>query len=72
MRRGCISLGNIKCDACGRDINYPERYLIVDEKDGEEVASNDDQIRYCVDCALAKGYAHYRQDKNDRVLTFLP
>jgi hypothetical protein len=71
MRRGCISLGNIKCDACGRDINYPERYLVVDEKDGEEVEKGD-QVRYCVECALAKGYAHYREEKGERTLTFMP
>ncbi|ADJ26561.1 conserved hypothetical protein [Dehalogenimonas lykanthroporepellens BL-DC-9] len=71
MRRGCISLGNIKCNACGRDINYPERYLVVDEKDGQEVEKGD-QVRYCVECALAKGYAHYYEDKGERTLTFMP
>ncbi|TFG46315.1 MAG: hypothetical protein E4H31_01530 [Dehalococcoidia bacterium] len=71
MRRGCISQGSIKCDICGRDIDYPERYLVVDEKDGEEVVKGD-QIRYCVECALAKNYAHYREDKGGRTLTFLP
>ncbi|APV45217.1 hypothetical protein Dform_01902 [Dehalogenimonas formicexedens] len=71
MRRGCISLGNIKCDKCGRIIGYPERYLVVDEKDGEEVAKGD-TVRYCVECALDKGYARYREEKGERTLTFLP
>lgn len=73
MRRGCISLGdpNLKCGACGREIPYPERYLVVDEKDGEEVPKGD-QVYYCVDCALEKGYAHYREEKGERKLTFMP
>ena len=37
MRRGCISLGEVKCDICQRTIPYPERYLAVDEEDGVEV-----------------------------------
>jgi len=71
MRRGCISLGNIKCDKCGRIIGYPERYLVVDEKNGEEVVKGD-TVRYCVEDAIAKGYAHYREEKGERTLTFLP
>ena len=39
MRRGCISLGEVKCDICRRTIPYPERYLVVDEEDGVEVES---------------------------------
>jgi sulfur relay (sulfurtransferase) complex TusBCD TusD component (DsrE family) len=44
---------------------------VVDEKDGEEVEKGD-QVRYCVECALAKGYAHYREEKGERTLTFMP
>jgi hypothetical protein len=36
MRRGCVSLGEIKCDECKNVIPYPDRYLAVDEKDGVE------------------------------------
>lgn len=71
MRRGCISLGNIKCDECGRAIAYPERYLAVDEEDGVEVEKGK-TVRYCVDCALKKKYAHYKVEKGEEILTFLP
>jgi hypothetical protein len=30
VKRGCISLGNIKCDECQRTILYPERYLSIE------------------------------------------
>jgi hypothetical protein len=74
MRRGCISLGNVKCDICNNEIPYPERYLVTDEKDGKETdeAGEGTSVRYCVKCALEKGYAHYKKDKGEQVLTFLP
>jgi hypothetical protein len=34
MRRGCISLGEVKCDECQRMIPYPERYLGVLSEEG--------------------------------------
>ncbi len=71
MRRGCISMGNVICDQCGRDIAYPERYLVLDEENGVEV-ENGHLVRYCVECALKKGYAHYKKEKGDEILTFLP
>jgi nitrate reductase beta subunit len=71
MRRGCMSLGGIECDICSRTIAYPERYLVVDEDDGVEVEKGK-SVRYCVDCALKKGYAHYKEDKGERTLTFFP
>jgi len=71
MRRGCMSLGEVRCDICQRTIPYPERYLVVDEKDGVE-AEEGDTVHYCVSCALEKGYAHYKEDKGERVLTFFP
>ncbi len=70
MRRGCIAIGEIRCDGCGRVIKHPERYLAIDEKDGVEVEEGK-TFRYCVDCCLKKGYAHYRIEKKERVLTFL-
>jgi len=63
MRRGCISLGEIKCDECHRIIPYPERYLIVEE-------TEDTLLRLCVDCCLKKGYASYKQEKGAQVTTF--
>jgi ribosomal protein S26 len=69
MRRGCISLGEIKCDGCEKPIPYPDRYLAIDEKDGAEDDEGETK-RYCVDCAIKKGYAHYKDEKGERVLTF--
>ena len=69
MRRGCISLGQVNCDSCGRDIPYPERYLCVDEKEGVEAPEGETK-RYCTECALKKGYAHYKVEKGEQVLTF--
>ncbi|MDD4230939.1 MAG: hypothetical protein PHY25_02285 [Dehalococcoidales bacterium] len=71
MRRGCISLGNVKCDICSNVIAYPERYLVVDEENGKE-SDNGTPVRYCVKCALDKGYAHYKKEKGEQILTFLP
>ena len=71
MRRGCISLGNVQCDACHRAIPYVERYLVIDEKDGIEVEEGETS-RYCVDCCLKKGYARYRMEKGEQILTFFP
>jgi hypothetical protein len=65
MRRGCISLGNVQCDDCQRIIPHSERYLIIEET-GESV------LRLCENCSLAKGYAHYKEEKGERILTFFP
>jgi len=71
MRRGCISLGEVRCDDCQRIIPYPERYLAIDEEGGIEVEKGKTS-RYCVDCCLKKGYAHYKVEKGERILTFFP
>ena len=71
MRHGCISLGKVRCDGCEVVVPYAERYLIVEEEDGAEVESGT-KACYCVDCSLARGYARYREEKADRVLTFFP
>lgn len=48
MRRGCISLGNIKCDGCEHHILYPERYLAIENSDGTS--------QYlCTNCCFEKG-----------------
>jgi len=64
MRRGCISLGEVRCDDCHHIIPYPERYLIVEETEGTV-------LHLCVDCSLKKGYASYKQEKGEQVTTFL-
>ena len=64
MRRGCIAIGEIRCDGCGHIVRHPERYLLTDEE-GKEA-------RYCVNCSLEKGYAHYKLEKGEQVLTFFP
>jgi len=43
----------------------------VDEEDGVEVEKGKISY-YCLDCCLAKGYAEYREEKGERVLTFFP
>ena len=69
MRRGCISLGEIKCGTCEATIPYPDRYLVIDEKDGVEDPEGE-PVRYCVKCAIKKNYAHYKVEKGEQVLTF--
>lgn len=71
MRRGCISLGTVYCDVCNRQINYPERYLVVDEENGVEVDKGK-LVRYCIECALTKGYARHQEVKGEQILTFFP
>ncbi len=71
MRRGCIAIGEIRCDECGRIIRHPERYLAISETDGVEVVEGK-IVRYCVECSLSKGYAHYLEEKGERILTFFP
>ena len=72
MRRGCISLGDIQCGECHRLIPYSERYLAIDEEDGVEVEKGE-TAHYCVECALQKGYAYYKdEEKGERILIFFP
>ena len=69
MRRGCVSLGEIKCDSCQKPIPYPDRYLAIDVKNGKEDEEGDLK-RYCIECAMKKGYAHYKEEKGEKILTF--
>ena len=32
----------------------------------------DEKSRFCVDCCLTKGYAAYKPEKGEQVLTFFP
>ena len=70
MRRGCISLGEVQCDECHRTIPYPERYLAVDETTDGIEAEEGEARRYCAECSLKKGYAHYKVEKGEQILTF--
>lgn len=63
MRRGCISLGDIGCDKCHLIIPHSERYLIIEEKDGNSLS-------LCVKCCLENGYARYIEDRREQILTF--
>ncbi len=69
MQSGCISLGEVKCSNCDRIIPSSERYLAIDAQDTGEVGRGR-TLRYCVDCCLKKGYAHYRVEKGEQILTF--
>ena len=69
MRRGCVSLGEIKCDGCQKPIPYPDRYLAVNEQDGKEDEEGETK-RYCIECCLKKDYAHYKEEKGEKILTF--
>ena len=71
MRQGCISLGEVQCDVCHRNIPHADRYLAIDEEDGVEVEKGV-IVHYCVECALQKGYAYYKEEKGERILTFFP
>jgi len=64
MRRGCIAVCEIQCDGCQCLIEHGERYLLMEEDEGNS-------MRLCADCCLAKGYAEYRTEKGERVITFL-
>jgi len=69
VRQGCISLGEVQCDDCHRIIPHSERYLAIDEEDGVEVEKGKTS-RYCLNCCLKKGYAHYKIEKGEKILTF--
>ncbi len=65
MNRGCVAVGEIKCDNCQRLIEAGQRYLVLEEKEG-------DRSQFCVECSVAKGYAAYVKEKGEEVLTFFP
>jgi hypothetical protein len=69
MRRGCISLGDVKCDNCQSVIPAYERYLVTEETDGRE-ADKGESKNYCVKCATKKGYASIKEEKGEKSLTF--
>jgi hypothetical protein len=65
MNRGCIAVGDIKCDNCKRLIEAGQRYLVAEEQAGKK-------LHFCVECSVAKGYAVYVKEKGEEVLTFFP
>lgn len=62
MRRGCIAVGEVVCEKCRRVLQHPDRYLAIEE--------NTKTARYCVDCALKLGYAHYKTEKGEQLISF--
>ncbi|MFC1892950.1 hypothetical protein ACFLYR_02785 [Chloroflexota bacterium] len=65
MRCGCISLGDTCCEDCHHAVEYLERYLLIAETEGVN-------LRLCLDCALKRGYARYKQEKGEKEITFFP
>ena len=62
MRRGCIAVAEVPCDKCGKVLQHPDRYLSIEE--------HEKTSRYCMDCAMKLGYAHYKTEKGEQVVTF--
>jgi hypothetical protein len=65
MNRGCVAVGEIRCNNCKRLIEAGQRYMLVEEEEGKK-------LDYCTECAVAKGYAYYMKEKGEEVLTFFP
>lgn len=65
MRRGCITVGEVRCESCQRVLEYGERYVVLDDDEGKE-------HRFCLNCSLSGGYASYKTDKEGQVITFFP
>ena len=65
MNRGCVALGDIKCDNCKRLIEAGHRYLVADDEKGKK-------FHFCVECSVAKGHAYYVKEKGEEVLSFFP
>ena len=69
MRRGCISLGEIKCDECQNPYPIPTATWPSMKRTASEDEEGDTK-RYCLECCLKKGYAHYKEEKGEQILTF--
>lgn len=70
MRRGCISLGEVKCDKCERVLPIYARYLMVEEDKSGKETDKGKVMTYCVSCAQKKGYAVEKDEKGEKSLTF--
>lgn len=64
MNRGCVAVSETKCDNCKRIIEHGRQYLLIEDDKGN-------LKHFCTDCCLAKGYARYKTEKGERVITFL-
>ena len=65
VRRGCIAVGKVECDGCGRLFKHGEHYLMIDGEEGEKQ-------RLCIDCCVSRGHSTYRTNKGKQIVTFLP
>ena len=70
MRRGCISLGEIRCDSCKKIVPPAGRYMVTDEELDTEGKKK--LIRYCIECCVEKGLAGHRREKDEKILTIFP
>jgi hypothetical protein len=70
MRRGCISLGDVKCGECGRVLPIYARYLMIEEDEAGKEADKGTTKIYCVNCAQKKGYSTVKEEKGEKSLTF--
>ena len=66
MLRGCIAIGELKCDMCKSNIEHGKRYLLI----AEDNEAEDKNQRICTDCCLSKKYASLIKEKGTEVLTF--
>jgi hypothetical protein len=57
---------------CQQIVPHAERYLSLEEIDGAEVDEGGETADYCMECAQKKGYAIYKTEKHDRILTVFP
>jgi hypothetical protein len=64
MRRGCIAVGLIKCDICGKIIEHGDRYLILDDE-------TEPKQRVCLNCCDSHNYGRYEIEKGERIFTLL-
>ncbi len=65
MRRGCIAVREMQCDGCHRPIKCGERYLIINGEKGQKQ-------RLCIDCCLNYGYASYKMERSEQIITLFP
>jgi hypothetical protein len=45
--------------------------MVDEDAKGKEVEKGGKSVRYCIECAQKKGYAHYKEIKGEMMLTFL-
>jgi hypothetical protein len=64
MRRGCIAVGLIKCDICGKIIEHGDRYLILEEE-------TEPKQRVCLTCCEKQRYGRYEIEKGEKIFTLL-